>query len=358
MPVYKDKNGTWYFKCSIKGVQFLRRGFKTKKEGQQALNLFLIDSSSKSKRMTFYELVKLFKRHKRDSLKPTTYYLYCKMIDKHILSNMPDKFLDDLTYNDFVKFKSRINKSMSSNKNKILNLFISMFDFARSNYGVINSDVHRLTKFKDFSPVRNHDPKIKLVEFDTFKKYYDHANDFFKFYLLTTYIFGLRISEVRGLTLGSIDFDGRLLYINQVTTSKAGLSQSLDLVPKSSSSVRKYYLCDSYFNILINYINTNKLKGNGRLFFSSTSIYKAIGETPIRRYLNSLEKQYELEHITPHGLRHGIASYLFAKGISFDMIGKYLGHRYNNVTMDYYIDLTKDKQKYITKVVDELIKSL
>ena len=41
MPVYKDKlkkdqSTAWYFKTSINGRSFLRRGFKSKKEAIQA----------------------------------------------------------------------------------------------------------------------------------------------------------------------------------------------------------------------------------------------------------------------------------------------------------------------------------
>lgn len=59
-----------------------------------------------------------------------------------------------------------------------------------------------------------------------------------------------------------------------------------------------------------------------------------------------------------HSLRHGIASYLYAEGISFEDIGKYLGHKFHNVTMDVYIDLTKEKQKMILEKIDKWIADL
>lgn len=81
-------------------------------------------------------------------------------------------------------------------------------------------------------------------------------------------------------------------------------------------------------------------------------------ESSIRRYLSQIEETHHLEHITPHGLRHGIASYLYAEGISFEDIGKYLGHKFHNVTMDVYIDLTKEKQKMILERIDKWIAAL
>ncbi len=75
-------------------------------------------------------------------------------------------------------------------------------------------------------------------------------------------------------------------------------------------------------------------------------------------YLNQIEKDNNLVHITPHGLRHGIATYLYGEGISFEDIGKYLGHKFNSVTMDVYIDLTKERQKNIISKIEKLIKEL
>jgi len=35
MPVYKDNQGKWYFKVSVKGVQYLKRGFNSKSEAKE-----------------------------------------------------------------------------------------------------------------------------------------------------------------------------------------------------------------------------------------------------------------------------------------------------------------------------------
>ena len=105
------------------------------------------------------------------------------------------------------------------------------------------------------------------------------------------------------------------------------------------------------------YIKDNKLKEKDRLFFASKK-KNPISETSIRRNLKYIEEQNNLEHITPHGLRHGIASYLYAEGIPFEDIGKYLGHKFNSVTMDVYIDLTKERQKNIISKIEKLIEEL
>lgn len=216
----------------------------------------------------------------------------------------------------------------------------------------------RLQKFKNYSPSELSNEVNKPVEYKLFKSYYQYSNDFFRFYLLTTYIFGLRISELRGLTIDSFDLNNNYLYILRSNTNKAGVGHSIDLSPKSKSSIRKYYLATNYLNMLNDFIKTNKLKPHDRLIFNSMNKKLAIGESSIRRYLNEISSKNNLEHITPHGLRHGIATYLYSKGISFEDIGKYLGHKFNSVTMDVYIDLTKERQLKIIEEINNLISDI
>ena len=44
--------------------------------------------------------------------------------------------------------------------------------------------------------------------------------------------------------------------------------------------------------------------------------------------------------------------------VYFEDIGKYLGHKFNSVTMDVYIDLTKERQKNIISKIEKLIEEL
>lgn len=361
MPAYKDKNGSWYFKCSIKGTQFIRRGYNTKSEALKAEAIFKIENQDKKinkKNLKFNELVELYLKHKKQLIKPTTYYGYTLKFKKYIIPVFENKEISKLSIIDFNCFRSNLSKSNLSDKNHIIKCLCDMFDYLLIYHDINIPYAKRIQPFKNYSPLLIKDDVNKPVDKDLFVNYYKNSNNYFKFYLLTTYIFGLRISELRGLHVNTFDLNKSILYINKVTTSKVGKNKSIDLIPKSSSSVRKYYLTESYKKMLEDYIKTFKLKPLDRLFFSSYTKKVPISETSIRRYLNSIEKENNLEHITPHGLRHGIASYLYAEGISFDDIGKYLGHKFGNVTMDTYIDLTKEKQQKILNIINKLIQEI
>ena len=343
MPVYKDKNNTWYFKCSIKGRQYLKRGFKTKAEAVKEESIFRASEGIKKKIniLTFEDCVELYFKYLKNNLKPTTYYGYTLIFKKYIISNFKNIDINKINMSDFNNFKKELSKSKLKNKNRIINYLKAMFEYLNTYYDINNPYIKRLQNFKNYSPGEINNEVNKPVEFNLLKKYYSSADDYIKFYLLTTYLFGLRISEVRGLDVSSFNLNTKILYINKVTTCKVGLNKSIDLVPKSSS-IRKYYLCDSYINKLKEFIKNNKLKEKNKLFFSKNKKV-SISETSIRRSLNEIEKNNNLEHITPHGLRHGIATYLYDEGISFEDIGKYLGHKFNSVYTSKNNTIQKNK---------------
>ena len=360
MPVYKDAKGSWFYKCCVNGKQYLKRGFSTKSEASKAEVIFKAENQNKNtkvKVLKFYDAVDLYLRFKKKEIKPTTYYGYRLKFRKYIIPNFENKVVTKLTWNDFVKFRSKLSNAIIKDKNKILKYLIDLFDYLNLYYEFNIMYAKKLQRFKDYSPGTIKHEVNKPVELELLKKYYKASNHYFRFYLLTTYIFGLRISEVRGLQIDSFDFDNQLLYITKVTTNKVGLNKSIDLIPKSTSSIRKYYYPKIYNDLLLYFIKTYKLKNNDRLFFSKNKKVP-LSENSIRTYLNKIEKENNFEHITPHGLRHGIASYLYAKGILWEDIGKYLGHKFNSVTMDTYIDLTKERQKNITSKIIELIVEL
>ena len=362
MPVYKDKKrNTWYIKININSKQFVKRGFKTKREALNDELTFRNECSSSSKKkkdviITFDYLKQKYFAYRKNNLKPTSYYNLIQRVEKYISSSFdPNINVKDLCQHDFNRFRNNLSKSSLQNKNRIIKLLQDMFNYLDVFFDIRINYAMRLQLFNDYTPkVIENDPINKPVDFRLFKKYYLASNDYFKFYLLTTYIFGLRISELRGLEMNSVDLDNNMLYIYKVTTCKVGINKSIDLVPKSKSSIRKYYLCDSYLKFLNKHIQDHQLKSSNRLFFSGKKKNVAISENSIRLYLKSIEQANNLSHITPHGLRHGIASYLYSKGIPFEDVGKYLGHKFNSVTMDVYIDLTKERQSNIIEIINKL----
>ena len=140
MPVYKAKNGTWFFKCSINGRQFLRRGFDSRKEAVEGEALFRTEGSSKKesgkKVITFSQLCKLYIRHIKKNLKISTAYTYEKRITRYFLGRLPDIDVTKLKETDFKKIENYLNRSNLKIKNDLLNMFKRMFDYLSVYYDI------------------------------------------------------------------------------------------------------------------------------------------------------------------------------------------------------------------------------
>lgn len=352
MPVYKAKNGTWFFKCSLNGRQFLRRGFSSRREALEAEALFRTQGSpekeSGKKVITFSAVCNLYIDHVQQLLKPTTFYNRKRLVMKHILPHFPDIDVTHLTMNDFQRFRNRYLSTLKETTlpELILMTLNQIFDYLNLYYDINIKYPKLLLPVKD-DKIERQDHSVSSVPLEEIRKMWVHYTDYYRVYLLVTLIYGLRISEVRGITISSFDFENNLLYVYKQLSSKTGSGKSVILTPKSNSSQRKMMLFPKIKTYLLDFIEQNHLVGDQYLLFKSKKCKDSgIGETTIRTYLKKIETKYSLRHYTPHQLRHTIGTYLSDNGIPSEIAGKFLGHK-KNLTLDVYIDIG---QNYLNKI--------
>ena len=128
MPVYKDKErNSWFFKCSINGKQYLKRGYPTKKDALNAEALFMLESNSdkKVKVIKFYDLCDLFLSYKKKTLKESTYYNRKLMIEKHIKPLFKNVNVLDLKMIDFNNFRKYLLKLKDTSLPELLLIFLN-----------------------------------------------------------------------------------------------------------------------------------------------------------------------------------------------------------------------------------------
>ncbi len=56
-------------------------------------------------------------------------------------------------------------------------------------------------------------------------------------------------------------------------------------------------------------------------------------------------EKYNLEHMTPYGLRHSFASFCSEKGMDQLVLMKLMGHSDFNTTQKYYISISNKRKK-------------
>lgn len=174
--------------------------------------------------------------------------------------------------------------------------------------------------------------------------------------------YGLRRSEILGLTWGNIDIEARTMDICQVVTRV----NSLVIAPrtKNDSSHRRLWLTDETCQLLrqlrlqqslermklgVDYVANDFVckMGDGQMMkpeFVSISFKKL------------LEKN-DLRPIRFHDLRHTAATLLLESGVQIQDVSRYLGHSNISVTMDTYGHLSAETNRRTADKMSQLLAS-
>ncbi len=366
MPIYRDKKTkTYYFKCSINSRQFLRRGFSTRNEAQEAEIDFLYENKGKVKKrkqieFTWQKLIDYYLKWIKPQVKVTYFYSISNNL-KAMIDYFPSIDVNKLLNIDFERLRKRISKLSIDikGKNRQIKLIKAVFDYGRIYHCINNVEAEKLQLFKDYTIKKKEINKQKVVTFNEFKRLYEVCDSYYKLLFLTLYTFGLRIGELMGLKVDSFDFNNNTMQIYQSVSWKSGTGSYVIVTPKTASSNRFYYMPDIYIKAIQNHIKTNNLKDNDFIFFTYKSHSKPISENALR---NKYKKYAELSNF-PHGtkfhiFRHTNASELLAHGVTAEEIKDYEGHSSVEVTEKYYLHQTDETKKRTMEVIENILKNL
>lgn len=158
---------------------------------------------------------------------------------------------------------------------------------------------------------------------------------------------GLRIGELMGLTWENIDFENNAIDIvraSQYITGKGTFEKQ----PKNETSIRRISMPAPIMSILKEYRIwwlEQKIKC-GDLWKNSDRLFVTWDGQPmfiytLTNWFPDFLKRHNLPKITPHGLRHTMASLLDAQGMETSKISKRLGHARISTTLDIYTHVFK-----------------
>jgi len=135
------------------------------------------------------------------------------------------------------------------------------------------------------------------------------------------YSCGLRSEEAVRVTLSDIDYSKRILYVQP---GKTRVGRYVPMTLKVAQTLQSY---QQYVRPLIN--------PNGK-FLLVTCHNDSFRTAIIRRTLMPLlEKAATTKRISPHSLRHSIATHLLQQGMEIEKIGQFLGHKSLETTQMY-----------------------
>lgn len=356
----------YYFKTSILGRVFIRRGFKTKEAAREAETKFreqlVNDNYIRSIRAipSYKTLMIKYADYLKENFKST----YTTDIKRKILNYysllLPDVPITKLVKTDAEKLRMKINKEKITykTKNKRLNFILRFFIWIEKNYHYRYDEIFLLEHFRDYE-IRRQKKKAKIVEFDDFIKIYQSCNDdYYKLALLTMFIFGYRLGEQLALKVDSIDFEDNTIEIYQSVNFKGGKGKFTLTTPKTPSGERIQNMPIIYSRLIKKHIERYKLKANDFIFFRDLENKNIpIHENTFRRKCEAYCRTFNPD-FHPHMLRTSIVTHLREKGVPLEEVSKYIGHKDVQVTEFYYSKKSINKQKLINEAIDEIMQKI
>ena len=174
-------------------------------------------------------------------------------------------------------------------------------------------------------------------------------------YFYVSAISGARKGELLALNWRNVDFEASCIYINKTVTRTLNNGQKIGK-PKTANANRTIYLDDKTMQILklwktqqrqqFHRLGIDTLKINQLVFANHKNELENL-MTP-NHWLNRIIKKYQLKHITPHGLRHTVATLLSQSNVPAKQIQTMLGDSTLEIVMNTYTHVDDQQKKETT----------
>lgn len=243
---------------------------------------------------------------------------------------------DNLTIETFEKYLLFLNVKNYSNNTKIRKKIVcrQYFKYLNKFHNFkLNTNIFKINQtYIEKSEILTQREVIFL--FENIKNY-KH-----RIILKILYFLGLRVSELCLIKFSDLDLHNNLVYING-----KGSKISILYIDKYIKELFQLYIKSFHFkcvNQSNNFIFNNK---NGS-HISRNTIYK---------FIVKYSKLYLNKHITPHILRHTLASHLIENNTTIEEIREILGH-HSIETTELYVHKNEGKlHRKFNKIFDKLL---
>lgn len=289
-----------------------------------SFNILNIDNNSSSCSVKFSTIVDMwFSYHcDNEAVTESTRYLYKVIIRKHIIPELGDFMIGNISFNHIKSFiMSRKNESSSkTNYIKMIHMILNMiFSYAKRN-GVIKDNPAGV--FSDIIRTRKSGQKMIHVwseaDINRFLNILNAQNPVYKVLFYMDIFTGLRIGEINAIKVEDIDFNKKQIYI------KRAIYRNKIVSPKNNQ-VRIVDIPDGLIDVLSIYL-ANVHKHRSEWLFT-IDWRQPIKQNRIRRHFKLLCLKAGVPVIRFHDLRHTYASLLLLKNVDLCYIQSQLGHR-------------------------------
>ena len=352
MPVYKDKNGTWYVmtRCDDwqgQRKQKCKRGFATRRDALEWEKVFQMQTTSDLD-MSFEAFVELYKAERQPRLKQTTWMTKEHIINTKILPYFGKRRISEIQSKDVIAWQNKLLLMKDENGKPyspvylktIHNQLSAIFNHAVRYYNLRSNPAAKAGNMG--SEERTEMLFWTKAEYLKFAEaMMDKPLSYYAFEVL--YWCGVRMGELLALTPADIDLEKGTISVTKNYQRIAG--QDIITTPKTPKSNRVITIPNGLRECLRDYMaQCYELQPGDRIFPYTKSFLDHEMENGCKR--SGVKK------IRIHDLRHSHASLLVEMGFSPLLIAERLGHERVQTTMETYSHLYPNKQTEVANRLD------
>lgn len=355
MPVYKDKNATWYVMVRYDDWQGQRkqkckRGFNTKREAQSWERKFLLQSSNDLD-MTFNDFCEIYENDMKGRLKQNTWESKSHIIRTKILPFFGDKPIQEIQSKDVLAWQNQLLRYRNGRGEPYSETYLKCLHNQLSaifNHAVRFYDLKLNPAAKAGGIGVKNAKEMSFWTKDEYLKFSEVMMDkpvsYYAFEML--YWCGIRLGELLALTPDDFDFENHKLRINK--SYQRIKKQDVITEPKTKKSNRIIeipdFLCDEMQDYIAMLYN---VKPDERIF--------TITKSYLHHEMDRGSKEAGVKRIRIHDLRHSHVSLLIELGFTAVAIANRVGHESIEITYRY-AHLFPSKQTEMANKLDEVKK--
>ncbi len=313
----------------------------------------------KRKKILYRDLVWEWLKIRRSFLKESTYANYCGIVYNHIIPDIGDYYLSEISNRLLQEF---INKKYQNGRvdgqgglscktiRDIISILKLSIKYAIKNkmMEMIDLDFYYPNDcLKNKLKVLSKGEQRKLISYLLQKNYEKDMG-----ILLSLYT-GIRIGELCALKWGDINFNKNYIVINKtiqrIYIKNKKVSKLILTPPKTKNSMRIVPVNPEFIEKLKEF-----KKNDG--YYVLTSTNSPLEPVSLRKYYYRVLRKAGINRVSFHTLRHTFASNCIRLGCDYKTVSELLGHASVNITLNIYVhSQLNQKKKCVNTVYKDLI---
>jgi integrase len=359
--VIKDeRTNKWYYLFTHgtnengRPKQYKKRGFKTKRAAQEAINelehSLTTGTYVKPNKILYRDyMIEQWLEDKHTRVKRQTLNTYTWLVKMHILPVLGGTELGKLTPMQIQGLYNKLTKAGNLSDENIQKAYTLINDSLSKaeRWGLIQKNPAALVDRPKMTR-----KEVMVWSMDEVKRFLKHSDNESRYHIAFELALasGMRQGEILGLRWQDVDFENNCVRITQTlsndgkeiqpyTKTRAG-TRNIDLPAETMNKLKKHK----------KRVEIEKLEAESGSYRDLNLVVCSKNGTPtnksnIRRVFDKTIMKAGLKKMKFHGMRHTHATLLLLQGVNPKVVSERLGHSSVKITLDVYSHLLPSMQK-------------